>query len=144
MKVEQIDHFTVRVAESRLPQLLDFYTRILQLREGKRPAFSFAGHWLYAGDKALVHLAGNEPDGEPASEMRLPTGKLNHISFRVAGLKSTREHLATHAVEWQEAPVPGAALHQIFLRDPVGLKVELTFDAAELAGAGPSTRSVAC
>jgi len=136
MKVEHLDHFTLSVAENRLPLLLDFYTRILQLHEGNRPAFSFAGHWLYAGGKAVVHLAGNEADGTPSTELRLPTGKLNHISFRTSGLRSTREHLAAHAVEWQEAPVPGFPLHQIFLRDPVGLKVELTFDAAELAEAG--------
>jgi len=143
MQVEHIDHFTLRVAENMLPPLLDFYTRILQLREGNRPAFSFAGHWLYAGEKAVVHLAGNAPDGELATDMRLPTGKLNHISLRASGLKSTREHLAAHAMEWQEAPVPGVALHQVFLRDPAGLKVELTFDAAELAEAGPSTRPAA-
>lgn len=143
MKVEHIDHFTLRVSEDMLPPLLDFYTRVLQLREGDRPAFPFLGHWLYAGDRAVVHLAGNAPDGEPAPAVQLPTGKLNHVSLRARGLKSTRDHLAALAMEWQEAPVPGIPLHQVFLRDPVGLKVELTFDSAELAAAGPSTRPVA-
>ena len=39
-----------------------------------------------------------------------------------------------------EAPVPGMPIHQLFVRDPVGLQIELSFDAAEVAEAGPSTR----
>ena len=46
-------------------------------------------------------------------------------------------------MDWREAPVPGVPLHQIFLLDPVGLKIELTFDAAELHEAGPSTKALA-
>ncbi|WP_265288785.1 VOC family protein [Verminephrobacter eiseniae] len=143
MRVAQIDHFTLRVAQEMLPVLLDFYSRVLQLRAGARPAFSFPGYWLYAGDQALVHLVGNAPGGEPAPADFLPTGKFDHVSLRTHGLKSTREHLQAQGIDWQEAQVPGIALHQIFLRDPVGLKVELTFDAAELALAGPSTRPTA-
>jgi len=135
-----IDHFTLRVAPQALPALRDFYTRVLPLREGARPDFPFPGHWLYAGDSAVVHLAGNEPAGEADAVAALPTGKLNHISLRARGLKAMRDHLAAQGVAWQEAPVPGVPLHQIFLRDPAGLKVELTFDAAELAQAGPSTQ----
>lgn len=115
--------------------LLDFYTRVLRLREGARPAFAFPGHWLYAGDGALVHLAGNQPAGEAAELPSLPTGKLNHISIRARGLRETRAHLVAHGIAWEEAPVPGMALHQVFLCDPCGLKVELTFDAAELGQA---------
>ena len=32
----------------------------------------------------------------------------------------------------RRVPVPGFPLHQIFFLDPVGIKVELTFDSAEL------------
>ncbi|WP_181936422.1 VOC family protein [Hydrogenophaga borbori] len=143
MRLEHIDHFTLRVAAARLPELLDFYTRVLGLREGDRPAFDFPGHWLYAQGQALVHLAGNEPVGEPAAPAALPTGKFNHVSLRATGLKATREHLQAQGLDWREAPVPGAPLHQIFLIDPVGLTIELTFDAAELHEAGPSTKALA-
>lgn len=143
MQIEHIDHFTLRVAAARLPELLDFYTRVLGLREGERPAFSFPGHWLYANGQALVHLAGNEPANEPAAPEALPTGKLNHVSLRAVGLKATREHLQAQGIDWREAPVPGMPLHQVFLLDPVGLKIELTFSSAELQQAGPSTKAMA-
>ncbi len=126
-----IDHYTLRVSPDALPALLDFYTRVLSLREGKRPDFAFPGHWLYAGQQAVVHLAGNAPANEPAPAPALPTGRFNHVSLRTSGLAATRSKLAALDVTWQEAPVPGLPLHQVFLRDPCGLLIELTFDATE-------------
>ena len=45
---------------------------------------------------------------------------------------ATRQTLRRHGITWDERPVPGFPLHQLFMRDPAGIKVELTFDAAEL------------
>ena len=137
MQLLCIDHFTLRVAPAALPDLLQFYTRVLSLRDGPRPAFAFPGHWLYAGDSAVVHLAGTDPDGSAVGEGGKATGKLDHISLRATGLAATRRRLTELNMPWREAPVPGAVLHQVFLRDPVGLQIELTFDAAELVEAGP-------
>lgn len=128
-----IDHFTLRVAPAALPALLAFYTQVLSLSEGARPAFNFPGHWLYANGRPIVHLAGNAPGAEAPPLPSLPTGQLNHVSLRTQGLTQTREKLAGRGVAWDEAPVPGLPLHQVFLRDPCGLLIELTFDAAELA-----------
>jgi hypothetical protein len=38
-----------------------------------------------------------------------------------------REHLGALGVPFTEAPVPGWDMHQLFLHDPRGLKIELTF-----------------
>ena len=135
MELLRIDHFTLRVAPAALPDLLHFYTRVLSLRDGPRPAFTFPGHWLYAGESAVVHLAGVEAEVTVADEGGRATGKLDHVSLRATGLAVTRRRLAELNVPWREAPVPGKALHQVFLRDPIGLQIELTFDAAELAEA---------
>jgi catechol 2,3-dioxygenase-like lactoylglutathione lyase family enzyme len=138
MTLHRIDHFTLRVQPHELPALHRFYTAVLGLREGERPAFSFPGHWLYAEGQPVVHLAGNAPPGEAAPDAVLPTGKFNHVSFRSSGLVAMRAHLRALGIAWAEAPVPGAPLHQIFLRDPVGLQVELTYDRAEFEAAGPA------
>jgi catechol 2,3-dioxygenase-like lactoylglutathione lyase family enzyme len=135
VKVLHIDHFTLRVPPAELPLLLDFYTRVMGLRDGKRAAFNFPGHWLYAGDRAVVHLAGNQPPGEKTPDPALPTGKFNHVAFRSEGLAAMREHLRGQGIKWDEAPVPGLPLHQVFLRDPLGMKVELTYDMAEFTAA---------
>ena len=132
MELLHIDHFTLSVAPEALPALLDFYTQVLPLNEGARPAFAFPGHWLYAEGRAIVHLAGTGQTGGAEAGFGPATGKLDHVSLRTRGLARTRQHLAAHGILWKEAPVPGMALHQLFLRDPAGLKIELTFDAAEL------------
>jgi catechol 2,3-dioxygenase-like lactoylglutathione lyase family enzyme len=137
MHLHHIDHFTLRVAPHELPPLLDFYRRVLGFTEGARPDFSFPGHWLYCDGKPLVHLAGNAPANETPVGPGMPTGKLNHVSLRASGLATTRAHLKANGVVWQEAPVPGMPLHQVFLHDPAGLQIELTFDATECDRAGP-------
>ena len=137
MPLHNIDHFTLRVAPGELPLLLDFYRRVLRLVEGARPDFDFPGHWLYCEDRAVVHLAGNAPaDEPPLADGGHSTGKFNHVSLRASGLAEMREHLRAQCVAWREAPVPGMPLHQVFLRDPSGLLIELTYDASERERAG--------
>lgn len=140
MEVHGLDHFTLRVAPGELEALRAFYIEVLGLREGPRAAFDFPGHWLYAGSQAVVHLAGNQPAGECAISPALPTGRFNHVALRASGLAATRARLQSRGIDWREAPVPGRPVHQVFLRDPVGVQIELSFDAREVAEAGPSTR----
>jgi len=55
--------------------------------------------------------------------------------LRTSGLVQARERLDRCGVPYHELPVPGMPLHQLFLRDPTGFKIELTFDAAEASTA---------
>jgi hypothetical protein len=48
-------------------------------------------------------------------------------------MEGTRLRLRAHGVVFDEAPVPGFPLHQIFMNDPAGAKVELTFVLPEKA-----------
>ena len=122
-----LHHFTIRCSGSELERLRDFYCDVLDMREGPRPDFGFPGHWLYVGDAALLHLAAILPD-QPA---RLDDGSMSgfdHVSLAGAQLDAARQRLARLGIDFEELPVPGWPLWQIFLRDPVGSKIELTFD----------------
>ncbi len=134
MRLHGIDHFTIRCHPDELPLLAAFYTGVLGLSPGPRPSFGFAGHWLYAGAQAVVHLAANDPS-PPA--LPAATGRLDHVSFRTTGLHAARQRLERLGVAFHELPVPGMPLHQLFLQDPTGVKIELTFDSAEV-GALPT------
>ena len=57
-----------------------------------------------------------------------PTGALDHISFGARDLAGTKAFLQGKGIAFDEAPLPGTTIQQIFLRDPMGLKIELTFD----------------
>lgn len=126
MPVAALHHYTIRCAPAELDALRDFYTRVLRLEVGARPDIPAPGAWLYAGGQPIVHLyayleSQDEPRPGPV------TGPLDHISMRSSGLAEMKAHLAAQGVAYTEAPIPGWPIHQVFLGDPKGLKIELTF-----------------
>lgn len=125
MPVTALHHFTIRCTPDELPPLQDFYTRVMRLTAGARPEIPAPGTWLYAEGQPIVHLYAHlsTPD-VPADPV---TGPLDHISFRSHGLAEMRAHLRALGVPFAEAPIPGWAIHQLFLHDPRGLKIEMTF-----------------
>lgn len=129
LRLSRIDHFTVRCDPVRLPTLEAFYRTVLGLCPGPRPRFDFPGYWMYAGERALVHLAATLPAGAPVATAAGGQACLDHVSFMSEGLEATRRHLDRLCVPYQELPVPGWPLHQIFLHDPAGTRIELTFEA---------------
>ena len=54
MALEALDHYTIHCADMTATR--DFYRDVLGLTEGFRPQLPFAGHWLYCGERAVVHL----------------------------------------------------------------------------------------
>lgn len=122
-----IHHFTIRCSTSELESLRAFYCEVLGMREGPRPAFDFPGHWLYVGDLALVYLAAILRETASRNAEAGVSG-FDHVSLAGAQLDATRKRLADQAIAFEELPVPGWPLWQIFVRDPVGSKIELTFD----------------
>ncbi len=131
MDLQFIDHFTLSVRPHELESLRDFYTGTMGLEEGRRPDFPFPGHWLYLDGRPVVHLAANLPEEFDVPDGTMATGKFNHVSFRCKDVEATRKRLSEKGLKFREAPVPGFPLHQIFLHDPAGLMIELTFDTPE-------------
>lgn len=121
--VSAIHHFTIGCAPTDLPALLNFYTATLGLENGYRPALRYPGHWLYANGHAIVHLNALLTESPPRQ-----SGPLDHVALKAHGLASTREALRIANVPFSEKPLHGTSLHQVFLNDPLGLKVELNFD----------------
>ena len=130
MQISGLDHFTIRCHPSELPALHAYYREVLSMSTGPRPDFDFPGHWMYADGRPLVHLAGNAASMQALSVDTRSTG-FDHVSFRTHGLALVRERLTRLGVSFYELPVPGRPLHQVFLLDPVGTKLELTFEVAK-------------
>ncbi|MBC5767724.1 VOC family protein [Ramlibacter albus] len=130
--VTGLNHYTIRCAPGELPALDDFYMRVIGLEKGRRPDIPAPGTWLYAGGVPIVHLYAIldrvVEAGEPV------TGPLDHISFKGRDLEATKAHLRAQGVAFTQAPVPGWNIEQLFLRDPKGLKIELTFFLDEEGG----------
>lgn len=130
MPIRHLDHFTLRCGPEELEALRRFYVDVLGLVDGVRADFDFPGHWLYAGSRAVVHLAANAAPGAGTPHPSA-TGRLDHVAFFTSELAVFRERLRRHGIAFREAPVPGMPLHQVFLNDPTGLDIELTFGTAD-------------
>ena len=123
MFIAGLNHYTIRCSPSDLPELVEFYTQVLNLTVGERPTMPRPGFWLYSEGHPIVHLYAKLDRREWG-----PTGGVDHISFKTRGLDETRARLRHTGRPFEELPLPGTPIHQIFMRDPTGLTVELTFD----------------
>lgn len=131
MKLGPLHHFTVRVAIDELPVIERFYAEVLGLRAGFRPNFPNEGLWLYDGERPVLHVAtgaAGAPRGADAGR-----GPIDHVAFRASGAARFMARLRRLGVPFEEQNVPHAG-YQIFIRDPVGTKIELNFDEAEAPG----------
>jgi len=129
MRITHIDHYNIRLKPADLKAIRDFYVNVLGLTEGARPHFNFPGYWLYGGaEAAILHLAGTLPDQADGISPDKSTGQFDHISLKASDASSARTRLKAAGVPFDERPVPGWRINQIFFKDPAGLKVELTFD----------------
>ncbi|MDE2361233.1 MAG: VOC family protein [Hyphomicrobiales bacterium] len=135
MALTRLDHFSVRTSD--VEGTRSFYEEILGLRNGPRPAFPFPGVWLYQGERAVVHVIGVDPNDSSGLQDYLGargdggagSGNFDHIAFTADDLDGMRRHFAESGIVFSEREVPGLSLHQIFLKDPNGLTVELNFAA---------------
>ena len=136
--VAGVNHVTLCCSVDQLPSVEDFYKEVLGLRVGPRPAFDFPGTWLYAGKEPIIHLAATlrQPTvgANPGSSAlavtpgAAATGPIDHVALRMAGsLDEWRRKLVASGIRFAEAPVPELPLHQFFLHDPLGVKIELNF-----------------
>ena len=129
MRVTHIDHYNIRLKQSDLKAVRDFYVNVIGLTEGARPKFHFPGYWLYGGSEAaILHLAATLPETADGISPTKPTGQFDHISLKASDQVSARARLKAAGISFDERPVPGWRMNQIFFTDPAGLKVELTFD----------------
>jgi catechol 2,3-dioxygenase-like lactoylglutathione lyase family enzyme len=127
MQLHGMNHVTINCAPADLAALREFYVAALGLTEGRRPDFSFPGHWLYLDGRPVVHLAGRATIAPGTRAPARGGAGFDHVAFTAEGLEAARARLDSAGIGYEEAPVPGFPLHQIFLTDPLGQRIELTF-----------------
>lgn len=158
MEIKRIDHYSIRTLDVEASR--KFYTEVIGLTVGPRPAFPFPGLWLYNGEPpadlehahgnyGIVHVMGvdsDDPQGlidtvgyRDPDTLKGSTGALDHVALSVTGRAGMLERCRRLSVSFFERTVPALGLHQVFIKDPNGITVELNFPAAE----APQTRSSA-
>lgn len=129
--LRNLNHFLVLARD--LEATRDFYVEVLGLRDGERPPFKFPGYWLYLGEQAVVHLAARDGYGDASGAEREDggTGAIDHVAFEAAGRAEVEARLEARGLPVRHREVPGLGLHQIFVKDPNGVTIELNFRATE-------------
>ena len=86
-----------------------------------RARINFAGAWLYAEEKAVIHLVYREdaPNGVE--------NPVDHVAFEATGYDETRDRLKQANWNYRCADIPNTLIRQIFLEDPNGVRLELNF-----------------
>ena len=140
MPLSHIEHFLV--AADDIDATRDWYARVLGMRSGPHPDFGFPVHWMYLGERDVVHIG---PSAKSASDNQIKylgrtsgksaqqdgTGAIDHIAFRASGLRAMLAHLEREKIPFTRRRANGQALFQVFFYDPNGIKIELNYDAAE-------------
>jgi catechol 2,3-dioxygenase-like lactoylglutathione lyase family enzyme len=118
----RIDHINIRAPEDLLEAVKDFYCGVFGLTNGFRPEFRQQGYWLYAGDKALVHLSRDESPGEVGDK-----GYLDHVAFQSSDLDAFRDNLNSFAIDFRVGYIREPEMTQLFFSDPAGTGLEVNF-----------------
>jgi catechol 2,3-dioxygenase-like lactoylglutathione lyase family enzyme len=146
MAIQKLDHYSVRTPD--LARAMRFYEDALGFHAGPRPPFNFPGAWMYTAPavgesegRAIVHLIG--VDGMPrgaddgnGNGSGNGTGALDHIAFAASGIGELRARLDRHAIAFRERKVPTTGIHQVFVKDPDGVTIELNYADPDDIAAG--------
>jgi glyoxylase I family protein len=98
-----------------------FYIDVLGCREISRPAFNFAGSWLYLAGMQF-HLIENLNTADSPATINT---RENHVSFVVPDLDAMEQRLQRLGVPYRRSMIEDRKIHQIFFRDPDGWMIEI-------------------
>ena len=67
------------------------------------------------------------------TDKKLPnnSGTIDHIAFRAHNFDKFTARLRDNGIDYEDRPIPGMDLHQLFCFDPHGVKVEFNFEGQD-------------
>lgn len=131
-------HLAIKTAD--LEATRAFWTGVIGLREVPRPDFGYPGAWLACpqpGGQAIVHVYAGGPALSGDGRVEQGTAAIDHVSLSCTGFHAYRARLRHAGLAWREFLVPGTTLWQLFVYDPSGVQLELTFEGSAEAGVPP-------
>lgn len=130
MPATDLNHYNITAPIALLDKIRDFYCDTVGLVVGDRPPLRNDGYWLYAGNRAILHLSAA---GEGEERMTHVTSTIDHVAFTCVDFSAMRARLDARGITYRNSDVPSMKLRQIFFRDPAGNGVELNFGTNEVA-----------
>jgi catechol 2,3-dioxygenase-like lactoylglutathione lyase family enzyme len=139
MLVSRIFHVAIKTAD--LEATIAFYTRVMGLVVYRRPDFDFQGAWLapaVAGAEAILHVYAGDAARGADGRFESGTAAIDHVSLNAQGFAEQRDRFLRLGLPYRENVVPGLPFWQLFVYDPNGVMLELTYHAEAEGGVPPS------
>jgi catechol 2,3-dioxygenase-like lactoylglutathione lyase family enzyme len=124
-------HIAIKTADLQATRV--FWRDIIGLREIARPDFGFPGAWLACpqpGGQAIIHVYAGGPALGPAGTAPRGSAAIDHISLSCSGYRDYAARFRRAGLPFREFIVPGTTLWQLFVYDPSGVQLELTFEGS--------------
>ncbi|MGJ7523200.1 glyoxalase [Variovorax sp. LT1P1] len=132
--------FHLAIKTANLDATRAFWVGVIGLREIARPDFGYPGAWLACGQpggQAIIHVYAGGPALGAEGQVPSGTGAIDHVSLACSGYHAYVARFRAAQLDWREFLVPGTTLWQLFVYDPSGVQLELTFEGAVETGAPP-------
>jgi catechol 2,3-dioxygenase-like lactoylglutathione lyase family enzyme len=129
--------FHVLIKTNDLPLTLRFYKDVIGLREAVRPAMGNPGAWLACSSpvgEQIIHVWAGGAGMGPTGISPYGAGTIDHVSLTAIGEEAYRARFRKFGLPWREFVIPNTTLSQLFVFDPSGVQIELTFDSANEGG----------
>jgi len=124
--------FHIAIKTDDLAATRKFWTEIIGLKEFPRPDFGYPGALLgcpQPGGLAIIHFYAGGPALGPEGKAPAGTAAIDHVSLSCSGYRSYVARFKVAGLDWREFIVPGTSLWQLFVYDPSGVQLELTFES---------------
>ena len=124
-------HTAIKTAD--LDATVRFYTEVLGMTVAERPPIGFPGAWLkpsQADADASIHVYAGDAAREADGSVQVGSSAIDHLSVVCQGYASFKARFEQFGLPYRENLVPATPLWQLFVYDPNGVQLELTFHAA--------------
>ena len=119
-----LNHVNIRT--KNLYEMIEWYEKIINLKNGPRPSFNFKGAWLYANDKAVVHLI-DDPNAVKYNRKQ----QLEHFAFSTTGMDAFLKHMKANNVSYYCNKLPQFGTKLINIYDYDGNHIHVDFKCHE-------------
>ncbi len=126
-----LGHVTVRSTD--FDRTERFYCGLLGMRVGPRPAIPVPGRWFYVGDAAVVHVLPRVSSVTGQAGTDTATGAastIDHFALEAQDRAAFEHRLRAAGQPFESRRLADSGIWQIFLVDPDGARVELSFSPA--------------
>ena len=137
-QVHGLFHLAIKTGD--LAATRRFWCEVIGLREVPRPDFGYPGAWLACpqpGGQAIIHVYAGGPALGEGGVAPQGTAAIDHVSLSCSGYHAYLQRFRGAKLDWREYLVPGTTLWQLFVYDPSGVQLELTFEGSAEEGAAP-------